>query len=72
MTYIKATTTQRGYVKQAADVTAMTDSSGGTASRTIAAAGAIYSQTEANDGRACFADYGNDLRTNLRTAGQMA
>lgn len=71
MTYLRATTTTRGYAKKAADVGAMTDNSGGTASRTIAAAGAVYSQSGANDARASWADVGNDVRTALRDADQM-
>ena len=57
---------------QAADITAITDNSGGTSSRTIASIGASYSQSEVANAVASLADAINDLRTNLRAAGLMA
>lgn len=72
MTHIRMTTTQRGYAKMAADVGAITDSAGGTPSRTFGVAGALYSQSDENNTRSSIADAANDLRDNLRTSGQMA
>lgn len=72
MTYVRATTTQAGYAKKAADVGALTDNSGGTANDTVDAAGALYSQSDANNTRADFAAKFNAIRTNLRNADQMA
>jgi hypothetical protein len=50
-------------------VVALTDSSGGTPSDTIAAAGALYSQTDENNFRASIARKVNQIRTALANYG---
>lgn len=55
-----------------ADMVALTDSSGGTASNTLAAISGTYSQTEVRNSIASLAAKINNIRTALRSAGIMA
>lgn len=57
---------------QTADVGALTDSTTGTASATIANVGASFNQTALNNNFASLTEQINDLRTALRAAGAMA
>ena len=72
-----ATTSTLGVVKQATDVTALTDSTGGTPSSTLAAisAGAAYAQADAvatKNALASLAANNNAILAALKAAGIMA
>ena len=72
-----ATTSTLGVVKQATDVTALTDSTGGTATSTLAAitAGAAYAQADAvatKNALASLAANNNAILAALKAAGIMA
>lgn len=72
MTWLRASTTAGGAVLQAADVGALTDSTGGTPDRGINSAGGAYNQAGQNNTLASLADYFGDVRTALRDAEAMA
>lgn len=59
-------------VAQQADISALTDNTGGTANNTLVAISATYDQTEIRDNFADLASQVNDIRTALRNLGLMA
>lgn len=71
MTWIRATTTHGGTLKQSADPVAITDNSGGTGDQIISASGVTYNSVGYNNNRADAARIINLHRTNLRNAGLM-
>ena len=59
-------------VAQQADISALTDDSGGTANNTLQSIGVTYNQTEVRNNFADLASQVNDIRTVLRNLGLMA